>query len=127
MADLLRDLRFKDDYDITPQGDLGLVEGVDNVKQALMHRLLTTKGTLVHRPDFGVGIKNFLGAPMSFETQREIAVQIQAQFLNDSRVAGVNSIQILESEINPFSVTISVEVEIEGQGGALLDFEIGEG
>jgi phage baseplate assembly protein W len=127
MSELLTDLRFGEDFSITPQGDFALIEGVDNVKQALLHRLLTTKGTLVHRPEYGVGIKNYLGAPLDFETQRQLAVQMQAQFLNDLRVAGVNTIQIEQDENNLFSVTIWANVEIEGEGEASLEIEIGEG
>lgn len=127
MAEILEDFRFGDDFDITPQGDLGLVTGVDNIRQALLSRLLTTKGTLVHRPEYGVGIKNFLGAPLSFDTQRQLATQMEAQFLQDLRVTGINTIQIQENENNPFSVTIWANVEIEGQGEANLEFEIGEG
>jgi hypothetical protein len=103
--ELLNDLLLDDDFTVSAQGDFALVEGVANVRQALLHRLLTTPGTVVHRPEYGVGI--------------------QGQFLNDSRVAEVKTIQIQDSPENPSSVTLLASVLIDGSGDAILQFDIG--
>ena len=41
----------------TPTGDLMLSSGRDNVAQALERRVLVGQGTLLHRPDYGAGLK----------------------------------------------------------------------
>jgi phage baseplate assembly protein W len=123
--ELLNDLLLDDDFTVSAQGDFALVEGVANVRQALLHRLLTTPGTVVHRPEYGVGIQDYLNSPLSFDTKRKMAVAIQGQFLNDSRVAEVKTIQIQDSPENPSSVTLLASVLIDGSGDAILQFDIG--
>jgi phage baseplate assembly protein W len=59
------DIAFVGGYVRTQSGDLDRITGLANLKNALYHRLVTTPGTLVHRPEYGVGILNYQGAPSS--------------------------------------------------------------
>jgi phage baseplate assembly protein W len=117
-----KDLAFKNDYVKTATGDLDTIEGISNVTQALFARLITIKGTLVHRPDYGVGIKNYQNSISSLDTQRKIASEINEQFLRDPRVEKVVGVSINYRDKTPENVEISVKVKLIGYGDTTLSF-----
>lgn len=94
MADSLEAKRFKRDLyvdpdseapiRVTPTGDLPLVEGVDNLRHALRRRIITTPGTVIHRPDYGAGVQAYVGVQTSQRSQ--MANAIRKNMLRDSRV-----------------------------------------
>lgn len=111
-----KDLAFTTDLVRSPTGDLDTIEGVANVKQALMHRLMTQPGSLIHRPLYGVGIKDFQGAPSSLAVLRQLAQRIQEQFLEDPRVESVEGVRIKREDDRPELVFVIVRVKIVGYG-----------
>lgn len=98
----------------TPNGDLGTIEGLANLKNALFHRLMTQPGSLVHRPTYGVGILAYQNAPNSFTIQRKLAALIQEQFLQDPRVKEVTSVRITSEDNTPQRTVIAVSVKPVG-------------
>lgn len=110
----LKDLAHTGDLLASPSGDLQAVNGVANMRQALFRRLLTVPGSLVHRPNYGVGIKNFTNAPNSFDNQRKIANRIKEQFEQDFRVAEVVGVEISNPPTFPERLTIRTRVRLEG-------------
>jgi phage baseplate assembly protein W len=60
--------------DRTPQYDLANVEGIDNLRQALINRLLTRRGelTALGHPEYGSRLYELIGRPNS-ATQRNLA------------------------------------------------------
>lgn len=104
------DLLHNGDLAPTPSGDLERISGLANLKQALLHRLITIKGTLAHRPGYGVGITRYQGAPNSFTAQQRISSDIMEQFPLDPRVLSVTSVSILSPADNPTMTKISVSV-----------------
>ncbi len=73
---LKTDIAHKGDFVETPSGDLDVISGLDNVKEALFRRLITTPGSIIHRPGYGVGLKNWQNALNTLENQRKLAVKI---------------------------------------------------
>jgi hypothetical protein len=116
------DIAFKSDFVKTAAGDLDIISGVENVKEALFRRLITVKGSLIHRPDYGVGIKLFQGSMNSLPKQRQITNLIQEQFIRDSRVDEVLGVSINYSDKEPQKVTIHVRVKLVGYGEQNLSF-----
>ena len=109
-------------------GDLDVVSGLSNLQQALFHRLITTKGSLVHRPDYGVGIKKYQNAIGSITTFRKIAADINEQFLQDFRVLDVRNVDIRQDQNNPGIFKIVVTVRTAGYAELPLTFiPFGEG
>jgi phage baseplate assembly protein W len=90
----LVDLEFKGDFATKPGGDFETITGIENLKQALFHRLITVRGSLAHRPSYGVGIQLYQNSLGSFEKQRQLALEIRKQFLEDPRVISVDSIRV---------------------------------
>lgn len=116
-----RDLRYNGDFTLTLGGDLAQVSGLDNLKQAIFNRLVTVPGTLLHRPGYGVGLKDFLNAPKVLSVQREIFNRIVDQFANDERIDEVTSFGTDDTD-SPDQFTIRMGVRARGFGPLQLDF-----
>lgn len=112
MADIyLTDIAHRGDLVVTPAGDLETSEGLENLRQALFHRLVTQPGTLLHRPNFGVGIKSFQNAISSLANQSEIFSRIQEQYAQDPRVEAVTGIIFKVNAAQPERTEILVRVK----------------
>lgn len=118
---MFTDLAHNGDFLITPTGDLDVISGLANLKQALFHRLITEPGSLIHRPLYGVGIKRFQNAPNSVSQQEKLALRIQENFARDPRVEEVTSIAI-EPNPDPHLVLITVKVKAVGYDEAVMEF-----
>jgi len=112
----LTDIAFDDDLKATASGNLDVVSGIRNLQGALLRRLITTPGSLAHRPNYGVGLLNFQGAAMTINTQRQISLKIVDQFQQDPRVDVVTSVIIETQDLEPDKITITVKCKIVGIG-----------
>jgi len=106
----------------TPDGDLATLTGLNNVRAALFRRLQVTPGSLVHRPDYGVGIKDFLNAVNSLDNRRALAIRITEQFTRDDRVDSVLGMDIRQDETVPGKVVLFVRVTLRGFGEETFRF-----
>jgi phage baseplate assembly protein W len=123
-----RDICHKSDLLVAANGDLQTQVGLENVKTALFHRLITTPGTLVHRPTYGVGMKDYQNAPASLAVYRRLAQRIQEQFALDPRVKEVLGVAINADDQTPNLIILKVRVDIVGYGETELKFTpFGEG
>lgn len=120
---LLTDLLHDDDLHATASGDLETISGLLNLRQALFHRLITSPGALIHRPDYGVGIKNFQNAVNSIDTKRRLANVIAEQFGRDPRIQEISGIRITNEDANPSQIIIFVRVKALGYDEATLEFK----
>lgn len=120
---LLTDLLHNGDLRATPSGDIEKISGLLNLKQALFHRLITSPGSLVHRPNYGVGIKNYQNAVNTLDTQRKLATTIVEQFSRDSRINEVSGIRITTEDNDPSVVIIYVRIKAAGYDEVTLEFK----
>jgi phage baseplate assembly protein W len=116
------DLAFVSDLVVTPAGDLETVSGLNNYRDALLRRLITTPGSLIHRPDYGVGIKRWSNAINSISERQKIAVAIKEQFERDPRTAKVISVGISSDNERPETIKINVKVDAVGFGEQQFTF-----
>lgn len=99
---LLVDLKHNvGDFESNDSGDIKKIKGLLNLEQALFHRLLTVKGSLVHRPEYGIGIQSYQGQLMNVDRQRNLALNIKEQFLMDDRVISVDQVQFVFDNFTP--------------------------
>lgn len=117
-----RDIAFAGDFEVSATGDIDLISGLENIRQALMHRLVTSPATLIHRPNYGVGVKDYQNAPATLATQRKLALRIQEQFEQDDRVEEVTSIAVNFDAIDPSRTTIIVKVKVQGYDESAMSF-----
>lgn len=63
------------------------VSGIHNLKQSLILRILTRRGTLMLHPNYGSNIPNMIGKNINHKLVRELAVELRRTITTDSRVA----------------------------------------
>lgn len=125
---LLRDIAYTSlDWKVTAGGDFDTHAGINNLKAALLRRLLTTKGSFVYWGNYGVGLKNYQNATLTLSVQRQLAMDIKEQFELDIRVEEVKSVIITQDPDNTSLITVLVKIDVAGVGDSSLQFEpIGE-
>jgi len=107
---------------VAPDGDLSSVKGLKNIQEALVRRLVTIPGTLVHRPTYGVGIRRFQNSLMSLENQKVLALRIKDQFEEDSRVEEVQKFRFVNDDKDSSKLVIFITVKIKGYGETAMEF-----
>ena len=106
----------------TASGDLRLARGRDNLLAALSRRQEASPGDLLHRPDYGVGAKQFVDTANTPAQRGLLAARARRNLLNDARIkeARVTVRQGLPGEATdaptPYTVTVETEVEIRYDG-----------
>lgn len=118
----LTDIAHLGDFVKTASGDLSKISDIPNLQNALFRRLITTPGSLIHRPTYGVGIKRWQNVLNRLAAQREIALAIQTQFELDPRVEKVSGVLINYSDADPSQTTIVVRVQPIGRDVVAMTF-----
>lgn len=117
------DIKHQKDFVKTATGgDLQTITGLDNVREAVLRRLITTPGSVVHRPQYGAGLQEFLNAPATIATKRAIAARIDDQLTRDPRIEEVLSVGIEGDSTAPDKFTISVRIKVVGYGETTMRF-----
>jgi phage baseplate assembly protein W len=111
---MLIDLYFDGEFGVTNTGDIALNRGLSNLKQAIFHRLITAPGSLVHRPDYGIGIKLYQGKISSLGVQRDLAMRIKDQLELDPRVTEVTGVRFDVSENNSSEFIVVIRATVLG-------------
>lgn len=111
------------DFSSAPSGDFEQINGIENLKQRLFNRLITVKGTLSHRPLFGVGLPLYQNALSSLGKQRELAMEIKSQFQEDEGVESVESVIIRQDGDGKFIIQYKVNARGVGSVSANASFE----
>ena len=103
-------------------GNLQTVSGLENLRQAILRRLVTTPGQLVHRPLYGAGLPRFQNAPNTLDTRRTMSTIIEEQILRDPRIESVSSVNFRYPDPKPENVEISVICQAKGYGELTVEF-----
>ena len=103
-------------------GDLKLVTGIDNIKQVLIMRLLTPKGSLVLHPTYGSSLTQMFKASGNYTIQM-INDEISKNILSDSRVSGCHlDSYTLEGDTYSSSWSVSLE-SIDAQFSFVMEHD----
>jgi phage baseplate assembly protein W len=123
MADIYkRDVAYAHE---SVSGDLPTLNGVENLKSALIRRWITEPGTFVYRPDYGAGLLRFQNEPMTIDNRRRMARAIEEQTKLERRVESIQSITITSSDNTPGRTVITVVVKAIGQNDVTVTLELG--
>lgn len=91
------------------EGDVLLVQGLDNLSQQLITRLGTEKGSLLLHPEYGSNLLSYVGKKILKEQLIDIKLEVQECLLSDFRVQSVGKIDVwfkdtstrVEAEVYP--------------------------
>lgn len=106
-TDLL--LTSNGDLAVTADGDCRLSTGLTNIIQRIRIALGTPKGSLLHHPDFGLGL--VVGVSTADLDTKQMLATLQDMFRSDPAFSGVSGVSILKS--GP-SVRVAMTVAVTG-------------
>jgi len=94
------------DLQIGPSGDLAVVDGDDETRQRVLHRLLTSPGTYIWQLPYGAGLPALVGGVAS---RQRIAAIIRAQMAYEVSVAVTPepTVVLVGNRIGAISATIT--------------------
>jgi len=81
------------DLAVSARGDLDIIEGVENVDQALQIKFSTEQGELATHPTFGARFP--LGTKVSLTKIQEFTFDVRNTLLSDPRVEQIASLQVM--------------------------------
>lgn len=113
---LLVDIAHKGDFVLDAQGDLDTISGRPNVIDAIFRRIVTRKGALIHRPEYGAGLGDYQGLPNSIDNQLRLLEDIKQNLSRDERIVSIKNISINIEDDTPSKMTIILQADILGLG-----------
>jgi len=122
----LQDLRFEGDLKPTDSGDADRVHYLENLRQAVLHRLITVPGAVPLSPDYGVGLPRWRGRINSVPEQERLMRRIQEQLALDPRVKEVESLRIRPQKDDPKVTVVTVGITAVGDARIDVAVEIGD-
>lgn len=95
---------------LKPDGRLAYVKGADNLKQALLQRLWTKRGTLPLHPEYGSDLYKFIGQKLNFALLAQIKLEAESTLRIDPRVEDIKNVSI-KHNVEDNSVTLSMTIQ----------------
>jgi phage baseplate assembly protein W len=117
---LLRDLQHSKDL-VADDGDLATLAGLANIKAAVLRRIMTTKGSVVHRPDYGCNLKALQNSPVTLAVKEKFAQELVDQFKNESRIEAITQVSFFNEDKSPEQLRIVVKFKVAGYGEASVE------
>jgi len=68
-------------------GDLLLASDRETAQQRIIRRLLTPPGSYIAHPDYGAGLAQYVGLPLSLALEKQIKAIITTQMFNETSVS----------------------------------------
>lgn len=100
-------------------GDFELVAGRENLKQALIHRVVTDNGELIYHPQYGCGVRRLLGVVNRPTGALLAAEYVKSAVLSDDRISVVTrATATVEGDAT------AVNIQAEPISGRAVDFEV---
>jgi phage baseplate assembly protein W len=114
------DLLFLDDLQVTAKGDWATVQDVENLRRAIMRRLIVKPGEYRFNPKYGVGIASYVKKPATKALLDQLRHAIVDNISQDRRVekvleVTVTSVIITGADGN-LDTALSVVVRVQAIG-----------
>ncbi|MEM2793993.1 MAG: DUF2634 domain-containing protein, partial [Candidatus Methanomethylicia archaeon] len=104
---LKTDLRLRLDMvgaDLTVrEGDLETISDEDNLAQAIIHRLMTSRGELTElgHPDYGSRLDELIGEPNNERTRNRAKTLVLECLAQESRIKEIVSVNVNTNPLDP--------------------------
>jgi hypothetical protein len=113
-------LEWQNDFLVSPQGGLTLVDGDDEARQRLMRRLCTAVKGYIWHPEYGAGLPQKIGDPWQ---PTEIEAICRDQVNQEASVATIPPPIVNVSEVIPGMVSIDIAYT-SAQTGLAVQFNV---
>lgn len=104
---LLRDIAHP--CERTASGDIATMAGVLNLRRAIGRRLMAMPGSVVHRPEYGAGLPEFLNQPGTPAKQQQLVNRARQHVLKERRVDEVLQVAVASWEDSKIEITVKVQ------------------
>jgi phage baseplate assembly protein W len=81
---------------VTGKGDWQTVEAEENLRRAILRRMLTAPGTYRAKPNYGVGVDTYVKKPYTRAVQDELTSRIRSQVAQDRRIDKVLEVTVTQ-------------------------------
>lgn len=113
-----RDKFFNGAPVVTSKGDWQTVEGEENLRRAMLRRLMTAPGTYRAKPNYGVGVDTYVKKPYTRAVQEELTSRIRSRLSQDRRVDKVLSVTV-NQEFFGADPGVRIVVVVQAKGKTL--------
>jgi len=118
------DFELAEDGDMTEDdfGDIGTKIGLENIKQAIKHRLMSERGSLPHHPEYGTRLHELIGKAQMPYINKLMELDIEEALSYEDRISSytVNAVEVQGTSI---LVDLTLEINKVGENFRLqLDF-----
>lgn len=104
------DILFTDDFQVTKGGDYMTVDGIANLRAAVLRRLMTTPGSFRFRPDYGAGLPTYVRKRLTKATKDQLIQTIKRELAKERRITKVLEVTLTQSETQPMlEVTVRIQ------------------
>jgi phage baseplate assembly protein W len=103
-----RDIYLSTDLAPDGRGGVATVAGLANLRQAIERLLLSSPGDIYHRPDYGVGLRDFLNKPVTDMVGKKIKARVREVLSLEPRIALVQSVSVAVTGDNALVVSVVV-------------------
>jgi hypothetical protein len=107
VKDLYQVFDQEENLAVNAQGDFATVAQEELTVQRILRRLLTNPGDLLAHPEYGAGIKRYIGQILTTEKYGEIQSNIVSQILLESAVAK-NPPPVVELQAYPNAINADI-------------------
>jgi hypothetical protein len=107
-----KDIFFNGDFDVGPNGDYVLLSGKEAMRQAIYRRLMTRPGEYKLRPEYGVGVQDFVKKRRLASTLDELRQRTIDQLSLDTRISEVVDIGV---DLIDDGIQLKVAVRLAGE------------
>lgn len=109
-------------------GDILIASGVENIKQTIIARLLTKRGSLINHPNYGSDLEDLLGSPATSITLELVDNEILQNIKKDNRISDATKVYSQidkevytgEFEINIYSIDEMFTLVVDDSEGGLV-------
>lgn len=102
------DILLDGDFQVNQTGDLYWIAGLNNLEQALVHRIRTILGSLIWHPEYGTIIQNLISKPNTDVLRSIITIELLRTLSEEPRIAKINNLEVKELYID--TILISLEI-----------------
>lgn len=92
---------------VTPSGDIDWTGGIDNLKQAIIHRIHTAVGELFNHPEYGGVIVNSVSRPNTKINCGKIYIALVNLLTDEPRVASIDDLTVEPAGKNTIEIYLA--------------------
>ena len=96
------------DVAVNANGDLALISGLDNLKQAIRILLRTPQGWFFEAPTYGSRLEHYWGKPNTPQTRYSAARDVQEALMADPRIIKVENIYTRQVGEDRFDMEMAI-------------------